>query len=67
MMLRNKYSYISVFGILLIFITTRLLNVSYEQTDPLKVTTWDALGYYLYLPAIFIYHDYKKLDCNCLA
>lgn len=61
-MLRNKYSYISIFGILLIYITIRLLNVSYGQTDPLKVTTWDALGYYLYLPAILIYHDYKKLD-----
>lgn len=24
---------------------------------PLKLTTWDALGYYLYLPAKDIYHD----------
>lgn len=29
---------------------------------PLKITEWDALGYYLYLPAIFIYHDYKELN-----
>jgi hypothetical protein len=25
------------------------------------VTSWDALGYYLYLPSIFIYHDFKEL------
>jgi hypothetical protein len=28
----------------------------------LKVTTWDALGYYIYLPAIFIYEDYKTYE-----
>lgn len=32
-----------------------------EQT-PLKVTMWDAFGYYVYLPAILIYHDYKQLQ-----
>jgi hypothetical protein len=29
---------------------------------PIKVTTWDALGYYQYLPATFIYGDIQKLD-----
>ncbi len=29
---------------------------------PVKVTTWDALGYYMYLPAQFIYHDEKQLN-----
>ncbi len=28
----------------------------------LFVTQWDAFGYYLYLPATLIYHDYDKLD-----
>jgi len=28
----------------------------------LVVTKWDAFGYYLYLPALFIYEDYKKLS-----
>ncbi len=31
-------------------------------SPPLKVTLWDAFGYYVYLPSICIYHDYKKLD-----
>ncbi len=29
---------------------------------PLKITEWDAFGYYVYLPAIFIYHDCKELN-----
>jgi hypothetical protein len=29
---------------------------------PLRVTTWDALGYYMYLPATFIYHDLRELN-----
>lgn len=29
---------------------------------PIKVTTWDALGYYLYLPATFIYQDLRSLS-----
>jgi len=28
---------------------------------PLKITEWDAFGYYAYLPAIFIYHDVSGL------
>lgn len=28
----------------------------------LIITQWDAFGYYLYLPAITIYGDYKKLE-----
>ena len=33
-----------------------------KQGDPpLKVTFWDAFGYYAYLPAILKYHDYKEL------
>jgi hypothetical protein len=28
----------------------------------LKVTTWDALGYYQYLPATFVYNDVSKLE-----
>src|ERR1700733_7209703 len=28
---------------------------------PLKITIWDANGYYLYLPSILKYHDFKQL------
>lgn len=29
--------------------------------QPLKVTTWDAFGYYAYLPSFFIYNDATEL------
>ena len=29
--------------------------------SPLKITTWDAFGYYIYLPSICIYQDIKEL------
>ncbi len=32
-----------------------------QQTLPLKMSSWDAFGYYLYLPAKYIYHDEEKL------
>ncbi len=33
-----------------------------DQREDLKVTTWDALGYYSYAPAFIIYKEHKKLD-----
>lgn len=31
----------------------------WKQSGPEATISWDASGYYLYLPAIFIYHDIK--------
>ena len=42
-------------------IGVRLAYTEPQQQLPLKITTWDALGYYLYLPARFIYEDEKEL------
>ncbi len=39
----------------------RLFYTEAGATGPLKVTTWDALGYYMYLPAKHIYHDEQDL------
>lgn len=39
----------------------RLLYSEIGAHKPLKVSTWDALGYYMYLPANYIYHDEKEL------
>ncbi|MFT6245804.1 MAG: hypothetical protein ACJA0U_001386 [Salibacteraceae bacterium] len=30
--------------------------------DPLKITTWDAFGYYMYLPSSVIYDDMTELE-----
>jgi hypothetical protein len=32
-----------------------------SNPEPMKLTTWDAYGYYLYLPSMLIYHDVKEL------
>ena len=34
----------------------------WEQPGTEATLSWDVSGYYLYLPAAFIYHDLKKLD-----
>src|SRR5687768_7270966 len=41
-----------------------LIRLYYTVSEPntAKILTWDAFGYYLYLPGQFIYHDLKKMD-----
>lgn len=59
--MKNKYSLIACSIISLALLQYRL---SYSGLDPnytLKVTTWDALGYYMYLPSVFIYNDATQL------
>jgi hypothetical protein len=57
--MKNILSLISCFIICAVLVTYRLVNITPEQ--PLKVTYWDANGYYLYLPSILIYHDCRQL------
>jgi len=40
----------------------RFSRIQPNENPSLKVTTWDAFGYYLYLPGIFIYQDVKDLQ-----
>lgn len=59
--MKNRYSLIACCIVSLILLQYRL---SYSGLDPnytLKVTTWDALGYYMYLPSVFIYNDATQL------
>lgn len=57
----KRYSLFACILISIVIVSYRFAPVRYHKDVPLVVTTWDALGYYLYLPAIFIYHDYKEL------
>ena len=59
-LVKNTWSLIACLVIGAMLLQTRCANISHEKD--LNVTTWDAFGYYVYLPAIFIYKDYKKLD-----
>jgi len=40
-----------------VLLWTRIEYSEHRGWSPMKVTQWDALGYYQYLPAVFIYHD----------
>ncbi len=59
--MKNKYSLFACILIIIVLISFRFIPERYKKTEPLVVTTWDGLGYYLYLPSFFIYHDYKEL------
>jgi hypothetical protein len=59
--MKIRYSLLACFLISIVIVSYRFAPVRYHKDAPLVVTTWDALGYYLYLPSIFIYHDFKEL------
>lgn len=59
--MRKRYSLLVCLLISIIIVSYRFAPVRYHKDAPLVVTTWDALGYYIYLPSIFIYHDFKEL------
>jgi hypothetical protein len=60
-MMRNSKSIFTCLIIGIIFITFRFSGEAYKKDAPLSVTCWDALGYYIYLPSILLYDDYKEL------
>lgn len=52
----------SLIACLLIILVLSFFRTTHPRAGkPLMVTDWDALGYYMYLPSILIYHDYKEL------
>lgn len=55
----------SLLALILITFTLLCVRLNYAKWETPTVTTnltWDAFGYYLFLPAQFIYHDTKKMD-----
>jgi hypothetical protein len=59
--MRNIFSLIACAVICIVLVQYRVSNSGIVTGRPLKITEWDAFGYYMYLPAIVIYHDYKEL------
>jgi hypothetical protein len=47
---------------LVVAVTIRFSYYTNHATNGYNATTWDAFGYYAYLPGSFIYKDVKKLD-----
>ena len=61
--MKKLISFIACIVISAVLLQYRVANSDLTTgAPPLKVTIWDAFGYYVYLPSICIYHDYKKLD-----
>lgn len=56
----NPASAGAVFALFLIMVFFRIL------LPPSTILSWDVLGYYLYLPASFIYHDLQLTDLSWL-
>lgn len=53
----NKISKYAIGGIIAIAIFIRFISIDYSKLDKYIITNYDGLGYYMYLPAIFIYND----------
>ncbi|MBI4929740.1 MAG: glycosyltransferase family 39 protein [Bacteroidetes bacterium] len=56
-----KRSLIACWLAVLVLLTYRISYMKLDSKEPFVVTTWDALGYYFYLPSAFIYHDASEL------
>lgn len=48
--------------VLVFFMVVRLVYATNNDKNGYNLTTWDAFGYYLYLPSIFIYEDVSQLN-----
>lgn len=55
--MKNKLSLWALLVVVFAYATCRVLYTDSSAKLPIQVTTWDALGYYLYLPSTHIYHD----------
>ena len=60
-MKKNIFSLLACILIAFVLIQYRVTYSDIKSPTSLKITTWDALGYYMYLPAIFIYKDVTEL------
>lgn len=60
-MTQNKISFFSVILILILLLSFRFLHFENNSKNGYNATTWDAFGYYMYLPSTFIYKDVKEL------
>ncbi len=59
--MRKKLSLITCIVIAFVLSGYRISYFKLYSQKPFVCTTWDALGYYFYLPSVFIYHDASEL------
>ena len=60
--MKKPLSLIAFLIVCAVVLNHRMGHIGPQPGKPLKVTDWDNLGYYMYLPGICIYHDIEKLE-----
>ncbi len=60
--MKNIWSLLAISLVGVIFLIFRVSYDSDKSEEGLRMTTWDAFGYYMYNPSIFIYHDVNHLE-----
>ncbi|NNJ55808.1 MAG: hypothetical protein HKP14_06735, partial [Bacteroidia bacterium] len=60
--MKNIFSFVACILVSLVLIQHRVAYTDLSDGRKLNVATWDALGYYLYLPAAIIYNDATELN-----
>ena len=59
--MKNKLSLFALIISLLILLTYRFIYFESNPKNGYNATSWDAFGYYMYLPSTLIYQDVKEL------
>ena len=59
--MKNLLSLIACMIISCVYVELRYANSHLDKGYPMMLTTWDGLGYYMYLPSAFIYNDFTEL------
>jgi len=59
---KNKWSIFAIGIVAVIFVIFRSSYPTEKSGKQLQLTEWDALGYYMYNPSIFIYQDVNHLE-----
>lgn len=59
--MKNRFSVWAIVLVSVCFIAFRCLYFQNGSRNGYNAATWDAFGYYMYLPSVFIYHDVKEL------
>jgi hypothetical protein len=54
---RGPWSLGALLVLFVLMVQARLWQPNWDTHNVLAILSWDSLGYYLYLPAHFIYHD----------
>ena len=63
--MKSKKVSLSLWGVLVCALLAVVVRFNYHTNNTVNgynATTWDALGYYIYLPSTFIYQDATELD-----